>query len=493
MQTPTLTAILEALAHPAQQSPLLARSFHPLPHSASNYRIKHQALYFPMSDGSGEWQLIVPLSGEFEVTEEQLRKRVEQCNSSQLFAYSRYIPKALTLFDIQGRPYTLPALLQQAPLAIDDFIRRNCSSKHRANLRRALESLALGAEELLAEGVLHGSLSRKRVCFDLNNRLKITDFPLSGGTINDTAQLAEAAILLFVAGCQVGAYRAIATQSSTPHEHTRRLRCILSAAQYYSVGSLVRLTEHIAQNAPSESIVEAIKAISAEPFRPMPLLESLLGGGEVAPHNIPCHHTDNTVVVDWSSCDEVLPAGEGMVRYRRGELWGYARENGERLSIERTLLYAEEFRSGIAVVKTARGYGLMNIEGRMVMNDVWDTLEWHSTEGIVTASDSAGKWHIYNPQGGQLSTAHADWMGSVAEGFVVARSGNKFGYFSTKGTKVTDFMYDEAFSFHNGVALVAKEGKRYHIDTSLRRIASDIEKVILEVRGQLHDLKSNRK
>ena len=129
----------------------------------------------------------------------------------------------------------------------------------------------------------------------------------------------------------------------------------------------------------------------------------------------------------------------------------------------------------------------------MVMNDVWDTLEWHSAEGVVTASDSAGKWHIYNPQGGQLSTAHADWMGSVAEGFVVARRGNKFGYFSTKGTKVTDFMYDEAFSFHNGVALVTKEGKRYHIDTTFRRIASDIEKIVLEVRGQLHDLKSNRK
>lgn len=483
-QTISITALLDALTHPAQQHPILARTYHPQPYSASEYTIRHNMLYYPMSDGKSEWQLIIPLSGEFEMDWEYIRFRAEQCTLSQIFAEARYFHKAIILFNTHGEPYTVPALLQRSHLNLDGFIRHNGSAKHRKRLRLALESLALGAEQLMRENATHDSLTRQRICFDKECKLQLTDYPIAVGKQNNAVQLGEAAILLFVAGCQVGAYRAISTQSTSLNEHNHRLRCILAAAQHYSISSLVKLTEQIMQDAPSESIIEGIKAVAGEPFRAMPLLEGLLCGKEVALHHIPSHDADNTIVVEFDLCDEVLPAGEGLVRYRRGELWGYAHESGERVVIERVLLYAEEFNNGRAVIRTSRGYGLMDLSGRMVMNDVWEHMEWYHEEGIITAADSQGKWRIYDSQGRQLSTTPADWMGSVAEGYVVARCDNKFSYYSVSGQKLTNFMYDEAFSFHNGIALVTKGDKRYHIDTSFHRIASDIEKVVIKVRGQ---------
>lgn len=480
----TIEALVEALAQPQLLSPTLARSFHPIEPIKHNYCIEHSLIHIPFSDGTKRWTLTIPTEGRFELTEREIRARCTLTRTSSQLAEAHYIRSAVTLFDNNGTPHTLPALLQEETQPLMEFLRLNYSTQNIHCLRRALESVALGTTILLRDSLSHGHLLCHNIGFDKECRLKLSDYPIADGKGNDIEQLAQTAMLIYIAASQKDAYKLLTTKSRNIEEHERRLRAILVASEHYTIQPLVKLIKGLMHKASPQSISDSLGELALEPFRPLPLLMGLLSGSvECTITATPHISFEESLKVDFSLCEEVLPAGEGFVRYRLRGLWGYARTDGNRLPIERILLYAEEFHNDRAVVKTSRGYGLMNTEGRMVMNDVWEDLDWHHQEAIVTAADSNGKWHIYDSCGRQLSSVACDWMGCVSEGFVVGRCGNKFGYFSTYGQKLTNFIYEEAYSFHNGLALVCFKGSRYHIDTTFHRLAPHEEEFIQRFRG----------
>lgn len=482
--THTIGAILDALSHPEQQSPHLAQRLHPLNHEGYDYHIDHNTLRVSLLGKSSQWVLIVPLGEDFGIAESQIRERCKATLHTPHLAEAHYIPSALVVFDQSGKPHTHSAILQQSATPLEEFIRLGCSTKHRQRLRRALEYLAHAVEALSSEGLRLGNLSRRRICFDSECRPLFTDYPLSEGKRSDISQLCQAALLLFIAACEVESYQLLTPKSTTLGEHHKRLGAILSAAEYYAIKPLVGIAENLLRGAYPETLIGHLKDLAVEPFRPLPRLTELLSG-KVSLATKPQSTIDDSQAlpeVDFALCEEVLPAGEDLVRYRLHGLWGYAHTNGKRLPLQRTLLYAEEFAGARAVVKTSRGYGLIDTQGRVVVNDVWSDLCWHPEEGVLTAADTLGKWHIYDPQGRQLSAQPSDWLGCVSEGFVVARKGNKFGYYSTSGQKMTDFIYDEAYGFTNGIALVAYNGTRYHIDTTFHRLGSHEEEFVQRYR-----------
>ena len=483
----TIEALAEALSHPQQLSPLLARGYHPIEPVKHNYRIERDLIRIPLSDGSKEWLITIPTKGTFGVSEHEMRTKCLITQHSTLFAEAHYIRSAVTLFDNNGAMHTLPALLQEEMLPFFEFLRLNYSTQNTPCLRRALESIALSATKLLREPLSHNNLSRHNIGFDKECLLRISDLPIARGDSDDVEQLAKAAMLIYIAASQKDAHEVLSsTKSGTNQEFQRRLRSILVAAEHYAISPLVRLVEGLLHKSGSESIAHSLGELATEPFRPMPLLTGLLSGKserpDTTPHNSFTEEAHSSLRVNFDACEEVLPAGEGLVRYRRGGLWGYAHTDGSRLPLERIVLYAEEFHNKRAVIKTARGYGLMDCEGRIVMNDVWEDLGWHPAEGIVTAADKCGKWRIYDSLGRQLSTVACDWLGGVAEGYIVGKNEGKFGYFSTSGEKLTNFIYDEAYSFCNGVALVCFKGSYYHIDTTFHRLAPHEEEFIRRYR-----------
>lgn len=484
-------AILEALAHPQQQSPELALHFTAPNPTEHNYRIRNNNIHIPLLGDDAEWTLVVPLDEDFGVPKQEVIARCKTTLQHPFLADAHYLRSALTIFDHNNTPHLRDAILQRSAQPIEEFIRLNCSNKHRTRLRRALEHLTLAATTLARSELRLGNLSRKTICFDHDCRSLFIDSPLTQHHTNDSEQLCQAAILLFVAACQPDAYRLLTPKSTTPCEHQRRLSAILCAAEYYAIKPLMRLVEHLQHRRASETLLCHLEEIALEPFRPLPFLTQQLSATTpacVENYDHPTADYQTSVVVDFERCEEVLPTGEDLVRYRLNGLWGYAHSNGNRLPIQRLLLYAGEFSAGRAVVKTPRGYGLMDTSGRMVINDVWEDLDWHPTEGIATASDGVGKWYIYNSEGGQLASVVCDWMGSVSEGFVVARKGNKFGYYATDGRKLTDFIYNEAYGFTNGLALVAYGSNRYHIDDTLHRLSPKEEAFIQRFRSTHKDL-----
>lgn len=483
----TIEALVSALSCPKQQAPELARSFHPLAPTEHNYTIGCQWINFTLMGNGEKWRLTIPLGGTFERSEREIVARCRTTQHLTRFAEARYIRSAVVVFDSEGTPHTLPALLQRHSEPLDEFIRLNCSIKHRTCLRRALESTALTAKRLLSEGLNDYHISRRSIGFDKECRLVLSDYPIVTGGGSAVHQLCSAALFLYIAGCQMDAYKLLSERSKTTAESQRRLRAILATGEHYAIRPLVRIVESLLHEGSVEELATLLGDIAAEPFRPLPLLTGLLSDTTSQPTTPDIVNSQDITplpMVDFALCEEVLPAGiEGVVRYRLRGLWGYAHTNGDRLLVERILLFADEFLAGRAVIKTPRGYGLINTEGRVVMNDVWEDLCWHPRENVVTAADNLGKWHIYDSCGRQLSSVACDWMGCVSEGFVVARKGRKFGYYSTSGQKLTDFIYDEAFGFAGDVALVCFKGSYYHIDTTFHRLAPHEEEFIQRYRG----------
>lgn len=477
----TIDAYFEALqSHPQRHAKLA--NMHPLPdHFRKGYRLTHKTITFTLSDGSKQWDLTLPTSDSFELTRREIEARIAQITRQPLFAEAHFLSSALTLFGDSGEPCECHGILQEAHTPFAEFVRHNCSSKRRTNLRTALQNVALACRTMLQEGLNHGSLTYNSFSFDESGRLYIADYPLVTQRGSDYLRFAEVALLLFVAGCDIEAYKILICRSQSPEEYHQRLRHILSAAEHYDIAPLIKIAKLLATPSNGGSFAEAIEALACEGFRSMPLLHNLLAtrheSGSVAVSHYEGEECAEGETVDFTKCDEVHQSDQ-IVRYRKGDIWGYAHWNGERIVVERIVLYANDFIEGRAVIRTTRGYGMIDTLGHVVMNDVWSDLCWYGDENIATAADEDGKWYIFDRMGRRLSTIPADWLGDPAEGFVVGRKGRLFGYYATNGDRLTDFIYDEAFSFSEGTALVTKGKARYHIDTTLHRISSSKEEIV---------------
>ncbi|MBO5806175.1 MAG: WG repeat-containing protein [Tidjanibacter sp.] len=438
-------------------------------------------LNFLLHDNEREYILTTPQAGQFARSERAIQMRVVHTRKCDYLADCQYIPNALTLFNSQAKSHLQAAILQPHHTPLYDFVRRHCSPTHRAHLHSALESIWHCAHTLTQTGLRHGSLTSTNIAFTPEGSVRILNYPIVGpAKCDDMEALAKAAIAIYIGGSELSAFKLLAELSNTPqHNHNKTLRTIASAAEHHGIGPLAELSKAILQKANHSTLLMLLQKLAREPFHPLTLLTQML---KTRTHNplriIPTEHPKQTephIKIDFSLCDQVMPASDLIVRYRRGNYWGYAHYNGEQIGVEKPLLGATDFEEGRAVVLTERGYGMIDSKGRFVLGDHWSEICWYCNENIATAADNDGRWHIYDRMGHQLSAVACDWMGDASEGFVVARRGNKYGYFSTSGHKRTDFIYDEAYGFSNGVARVCHNGHYYHIDTSLHHLSARLE------------------
>lgn len=208
------------------------------------------------------------------------------------------------------------------------------------------------------------------------------------------------------------------------------------------------------------------------PFAPMPLLAGLLGdmtpGSPSPPVPDPLPVEDDSLRIDFSDCDEVCPRADTLIRYRRGNRWGFADRHGRPLGTE-TFLEADDFYEGRAAVRTASGWGLLRRDGTYALPPDREQLSWHGPDNVATASRD-GLWHLYDRCGRQLTAEGADWMGDPSEGRLLIRRGGRFGFIGLDGRPVTTLRFDEAYSFRNGRAAVRIRGEWFQIDPDGHRI-----------------------
>lgn len=466
-----ITAYTDAIGNPLQLSPRL-QGFHLDP--SRGVCSRNGVIIIPLVGQDKRWTLSLPRGNRFTLRKSEIALRCRTiATSDTLFAEAEYLPEALIVFDNLSRAHSCEALLQEAHTPLEEFVRLNCSARHRSHLRMAIESVA----SAMTKPINHGSLDRFRICFDAHCNLRLMDYPIVDTLRrSDHSALGRAALLLFVAASDLKGYRAlIDSPHNSPCEEQRRLRCLLSAAEHHGSTRLAALCSALLAGASHNEIATAVAHLAHERFAPLGLLYPLLTSRQ--PHQFyhlegtPTLEEEELVRLDFALCERVEPAGDQMVRYLSGDHWGYAHQDGEIIRIEREVIAAYDFEEGRAVIRTPRGYGLVDTSGRLVMNDVWEQLCWYGGENVAVAADDTGRWHLYDRMGRQLSAVACDWLGDASEGFVVARRGGRFGYYSTDGERHTDFIYDEAFSFSGGRALVRRKGGPYfHIDTSFHRV-----------------------
>lgn len=477
-----LTAYIEALGNSLQCSGTLSHlHLHPSQGDGIQ-RVGPHTIECDLFDTSRKWHLTLPTDSRFPIDQQILQSRVVFTHSCSLLVEAIFEPSTLTVYDSLGRPHQRDVLLEIGYTPLDDFMRQNCAVSRRSIVRNALESLHSAAVSLTQYKITHGALDRHTICFDDCGEVQLAGYPLAplaSSPTRDHESLAMAALLLYVGASDLTALRFLSHSSHNGDEHTRRLRCILSAAQHHNNTPLANIAHDILARASAGALTYSIARLSEHPFAPLPLLTPLLAGerksSEFIFDTLQPLPAEDEVRVDFAHCDEVFPPSDTIIRYRKGNRWGYAYYDGQPIRLERQILSAHDFEEGRAVVITPRGYGLIDSSGKMVMNDVWRSLVWYCEENIVAAENDKGEWHIYDRMGHQISAMSADWMGDAAEGYVVARRGDKYCYYSINGARCTDFIYDEAYAFQDGKALVCYKGHHYYIDTTGHQ--TDLKKV----------------
>ena len=438
--------------------------------------------------GREVWLTLLP---DLKVAEcNEIAARIPLTRSLEVLSDAQLFPAALSYNDSNGVLHTCAVMLQERFVPLDCFVRHNISARHQQRLRNALHSIAINIVTFLDGTLTHGRLARGVVGFTPEGSLRLADYPLAHRATNprgDCCSLARCALLIFVAACSKRAYNLLTGGTLAHVERSKIYEYIVAAAQYYGADGVVVAASVCAQeDSDVESYCMAIAGLSREPFRPLPLLENLLAQAAQLGANhclVPVEEVHRLVVpdrIDLKTCEFVGAPADTYIRFCKSGLWGFASHRGDIIHIDRPLTYATDFYEGLAVVRTESGFGVVNTLGEWVMADRWADIVWHGEENVIAATEDGTTWHLYNRMGHQISYYATQGFGTPSEGYIVAQHNGKFGYYTTDGVKRTDFIYEQAGSFHNGYALVRYNGNTYHINTTFPRITSLQELLLAE-------------
>lgn len=154
--------------------------------------------------------------------------------------------------------------------------------------------------------------------------------------------------------------------------------------------------------------------------------------------------------------------GDGVKCVRDGAGWRYV-DRLNRPVIETVWLSASPFREGRAEVEAVSGKGLIDRDGRAVLEPVYEELSWDDYWGVATAM-AEGCWSLTDRDGALLTREGYDWLGECSEGLILAQKGGKCGYIDTEGREIIPFVYDDATSFSEGCAFVTSASESFFID-----------------------------
>lgn len=447
------------------------------------WHTSHGVVVEAIQKGQEVWLTVMPNMYAYHC--DTIASRIPQTHSMEILSSANLIPNAMHIAESDGVECGCSIIIQERFLPLNTFIRRNVSKQRCQLLRNALHSIAQHID-LFCDGVItHGALSAHNVGFTSDGSLRIADYPISflKTERSDCQSLLQCAIMLFIAACSRESH-ALLTGKYLQHIPSDKLtEYITAAAQHHGADGLAEAASLYVETRDVDSYRKAIQRLASEPFRPLPFLYNALTQYAKLP-SVQYHTPDDQEIIpdciDLATCDFVAPPSDLYIRFHKGSSWGYANHRGEIIHTGKRLLYATDFYEGLAVVRTESGYGVINTAGEWVMKDRWVDIIWHGEENIITATEDGKWWHIYNRRGHQISYYPCHGFGTPSEGYIVARFGNKFGYYATNGEKCVDFIYERAGSFNRGFALVCYNGNSYHIDTTFHRIGSVQEQLLAQ-------------
>lgn len=388
----------------------------------------------------------------------------------------RLLRREVLLYPDDGRPVRSDLLVEELPQEsqpFGDFLRTHLNRNNRRPVRRLLQQLPEMAD-VLADTLPHPRIDRRTLLVAApDHRPLLTGYGYLTARRDDPPAVAllRLALLLHAALGAPDHYACL--KGLTRREAPRLWQALRLQGEFGRTAPLAEAAALLSTTTPDATAARALLADLARlPFAPMPLLAGLLGdmtpGSPSPPVPDPLPVEDDSLRIDFSDCDEVCPRADTLIRYRRGNRWGFADRHGRPLGTE-TFLEADDFYEGRAAVRTASGWGLLRRDGTYALPPDREQLSWHGPDNVATASRD-GLWHLYDRCGRQLTAEGADWMGDPSEGRLLIRRGGRFGFIGLDGRPVTTLRFDEAYSFRNGRAAVRIRGEWFQIDPDGHRI-----------------------
>lgn len=157
---------------------------------------------------------------------------------------------------------------------------------------------------------------------------------------------------------------------------------------------------------------------------------------------------------EWGTCKLFT---ENKLAMRRGTKWGYVGKANKQM-IDFKFDNAAAFANGIAVVRIGSWYNVIDAKGKTLIKNGYDRL-FRDVDDRVLIYRRSGKYGLLNESGKEITPANYDgYVGEFSDDRLAVRIGDKYGYISKTGHLIINPIYEDAYKFTQGLALVKQNG-----------------------------------
>ncbi|MCD8102662.1 MAG: WG repeat-containing protein [Alistipes sp.] len=308
-----------------------------------------------------------------------------------------------------------------------------------------------------AHRLCHGNLTAESIYIDAGNRPVLADFGMAsrGDNRGDVAALANIACVLCLSTADARAVSLLPGSADEPAGgRLERLLAVPLAGE----GSRVKEVLRVSLDASKETgkILEALRTLPAGVLPPDGNLSAFLDGTDSGP--VPTHGTEEAPKARYKIVGNMH---DMLMSAYDGDSWCYIDKHG-RVAIPGPFSDAGDFAEGLARVEYEGHYGMIDREGRFVIQPVFDTLEIDSdTNRIIVSLD--GEYGLADRSGRMVTDFRYDMIYGSSEGIFQVLKDGKFGYITRDGKMITRIEYDETTCFAEGRATVWRDGRKYVI------------------------------
>lgn len=148
---------------------------------------------------------------------------------------------------------------------------------------------------------------------------------------------------------------------------------------------------------------------------------------------------------------------EGLAAVKINGKWGYIGVDGK-IVIDPVFEDASNFEEGLATVRTEGKYGVINKKGKFISKERFENLSAHIKNGYIRVSVKNNyeiKWGVINKMGKYVLSPRFEYVfGNCNEGMLQIMEKELFGYADLETGNIIKPVFNYAFEFNNGLAIV---------------------------------------
>jgi DNA polymerase-3 subunit epsilon len=152
----------------------------------------------------------------------------------------------------------------------------------------------------------------------------------------------------------------------------------------------------------------------------------------------------------------------GFASVKKGNFWGLIDSNGQ-VKLELVYEWLEAAEHGLLIAKKNGLWGLIDNEGNEVLPIIYETYLYYKNEPFHTVLKN-GKYGFYDMRSNKFLGLIYDGASVFKDGCVAVEIDNKWGFLNKDLIEFISFEYEGASSFSEGLAPVKKQGRWGYIN-----------------------------